>query len=96
MALVAGTIGYLLGCTSSERERASQSLAAQQDQTKGNGGTQAEAKIAKTPVKAVQDRDTYYPGTEELAPNEMRVTACGTGMPNARPKQAAACPNSAA
>jgi len=33
----------------------------------------------------------YYPGTEDLGPNEMRVTACGTGMPNARPKQAAAC-----
>jgi len=39
----------------------------------------------------VQDRDVYYPGTEALEPDEMRVTACGTGMPNARPKQAAAC-----
>jgi ribonuclease Z len=35
--------------------------------------------------------DVYYPGTEELGPNEMRVVALGTGMPNARPKQAAAC-----
>ena len=35
--------------------------------------------------------DVYYPGTEELGPNEMRVIALGTGMPNARPKQAAAC-----
>ena len=35
--------------------------------------------------------DVYYPGTEELAPDEMRVVALGTGMPNARPKQAAAC-----
>ncbi len=39
----------------------------------------------------IQERDVYYPGTEALAPDEMRVTACGTGMPNARPKQAAAC-----
>ncbi len=39
----------------------------------------------------VLDRDVYYPGTETLDPNEIRVTACGTGMPNARPKQAAAC-----
>ena len=39
----------------------------------------------------VEDRDVYYPGTEALDPDEMRVTACGTGMPNARPKQAAAC-----
>jgi ribonuclease Z len=33
----------------------------------------------------------YYPGSEPLAPDEMRIIACGTGMPNARPKQAAAC-----
>ncbi len=44
-----------------------------------------------SPVKALADRDVYYPGTEDLAPDEMRVIACGTGMPNARPKQAAAC-----
>ncbi len=37
------------------------------------------------------ERDVYYPGTEELGPDEMRVVALGTGMPNARPKQAAAC-----
>jgi ribonuclease Z len=35
--------------------------------------------------------DVYYPGTEEIGPNEIRVVALGTGMPNARPKQAAAC-----
>jgi ribonuclease Z len=44
-----------------------------------------------SPVKALSERDVYYPGTEDLAPGEMRVIACGTGMPNARPKQAAAC-----
>jgi ribonuclease Z len=44
-----------------------------------------------SPTGAIQERDVYYPGTEELAADEMRVTACGTGMPNARPKQAAAC-----
>ena len=44
-----------------------------------------------SPVRALTDRDVYYPGTEDLGPDEMRVTACGTGMPNARPKQAAAC-----
>jgi ribonuclease Z len=35
--------------------------------------------------------DVYYPGTENLAPDEMRVVALGTGMPSPRPKQAAAC-----
>ena len=38
-----------------------------------------------------EDRDVYYPGTEELAPDEMRVIACGTGMPTTRAAQAAAC-----
>ena len=44
-----------------------------------------------SPVKALSDHAAYFPGTEDLAPDEMRVIACGTGMPNARPKQAAAC-----
>jgi ribonuclease Z len=52
-------------------------------------GPEAEAKAS--PVKALEDREVYYPGTEDLAPDEMRVTACGTGMPSVRPKQAAAC-----
>jgi ribonuclease Z len=53
-----------------------------------------EAQAGPAPVVSpvgITDRDVYYPGTEELAPDEMRVIACGTGMPNARPKQAAAC-----
>ncbi len=45
----------------------------------------------QSPTGVVADRDVYYPGTEALDPDEMRVIACGTGMPNARPKQAAAC-----
>ncbi len=46
---------------------------------------------APSPTGALGSREVYYPGSEDLAPDEMRVTACGTGMPNARPKQAAAC-----
>ena len=53
--------------------------------------TGAEVEAGASPVKAIPDREVYYPGTEDLAPDEMRVVACGTGMPNARPKQAAAC-----
>ena len=48
---------------------------------------QAESPTIAPPV----ERDVYYPGTEALAPDEMRVIACGTGMPTVRPKQAAAC-----
>jgi len=44
-----------------------------------------------SPTGTVEDRDVYYPGTEALAPDEMRVVALGTGMPSPRPKQAAAC-----
>jgi len=44
-----------------------------------------------SPTKALAERDIYYPGTEDLKPDEMRITALGTGMPSARPKQAAAC-----
>ena len=51
----------------------------------------AEADSSASRVKALKDRDVYYPGSEDLAPNEMRVIACGTGMPSPRPKQAAAC-----
>ena len=34
-------------------------------------------------------RDVYFPGTEELGSNEMRLTALGTGTPQLRPSQAA-------
>ena len=33
-------------------------------------------------------RDSYFPNTEELAPNEIRVIALGTGRPFLRPAQA--------
>ena len=35
-------------------------------------------------------RRTYYPNTEDLGPNEMRVISLGTGMPNQRKSQASA------
>jgi ribonuclease Z len=44
-----------------------------------------------SPVKPLPAHDAYYPGTEALGPDEMRVVALGTGMPTVRPKQAAAC-----
>ena len=44
-----------------------------------------------SPVKAVAMRETYYPNTEDLNSDEMRVIACGTGMPTTRAFQAAAC-----
>ena len=43
-----------------------------------------------SPTKALTNLDVYYPGTEDLGPDEMRVVALGTGQPTVRPKQAAA------
>jgi ribonuclease Z len=48
------------------------------------------AKNEVSPVKA-RERDFYAPNSEDLAPDEMRVIACGTGMPTTRAAQAAAC-----
>ena len=45
----------------------------------------------KSPVGTAPDRYVYYPGTEELGSNEIRLIACGTGMPAARLGQAATC-----
>ena len=49
----------------------------------------AESQPELSPVKA-RPRDAYFPNSEDLGPDEMRVIACGTGMPTARPSQAAA------
>jgi ribonuclease Z len=43
-----------------------------------------------SPTKA-RERDYYTPNSEDLASDEMRVIACGTGMPTTRAAQAAAC-----
>jgi len=43
-----------------------------------------------SPTGIAPDRYVYYPGTEELGSDEIRVIACGTGMPTARRAQAAA------
>ena len=43
-----------------------------------------------SPVKA-RPQEAYFPNTEDLRPDEMRVIACGTGMPTTRAAQAAAC-----
>ncbi len=52
---------------------------------------QAAGGPVKSPTGTAEDRYLYYPGTEELPADEMRVTACGTGMPAARHGQVATC-----
>ena len=47
--------------------------------------------VVKGPNEVAPDRYVYYPGTEVLAEDEIRIIACGTGMPDQRMAQASAC-----
>ena len=47
--------------------------------------------VVSDPTGTAPDRYVYYPGTEELGKDEIRVIACGTGLPAARRGQAATC-----
>ncbi|MGI9350174.1 MAG: guanitoxin biosynthesis MBL fold metallo-hydrolase GntH [Rhizobiaceae bacterium] len=47
--------------------------------------------VVSGPNEVAPDRYVYYPGTEVLAKDEVRVLACGTGMPDQRRGQASAC-----
>ena len=102
VAIIATVSTHLLGCAPVDREPAAQEPAepeAKQPEAGqvSPGGEQpdpatatAEAAGKYSPVKA-RARDFYAPNTEDLRPDEMRLVACGTGMPTARPKQAASC-----
>ena len=52
---------------------------------------QAAGGVVEGPNEIAPDRYVYYPGTETLAKDEVRVIACGTGMPDQRRGQASAC-----
>ncbi len=60
-----------------------------------NGRELSSNVLAQTPAQVSpvesRPRDVYYPNSEALAEDEMRVIACGTGMPTTRAAQAAAC-----
>ncbi len=47
--------------------------------------------VVTDPNVEAPERYVYYPGTEVLAKDEVRVIACGTGMPDQRMAQASAC-----
>ena len=59
----------------------------------GTGAFAPDAEATDRPKStlALEEREVYYPGSEDLAPDEMRIVALGTGQPSPRPKQAAAC-----
>ena len=93
-------LGYLAACSNSERSQGVEASSGngQQPKTaaksgqsgKDKGGVQPKAAAAKADAKP-ERRKTYYPNTEELGDNEMRVISLGTGMPNQRKSQASAC-----
>jgi ribonuclease Z len=71
-------------------------LSGQYEGRKGKAfGLIEESVAAESPPKVspnkARARDFYAPNSEDLASDEMRLIACGTGMPTARPKQAATC-----
>ena len=47
--------------------------------------------VVTGPNDVAPDRYVYYPGTEILDKGEIRIIACGTGMPDQRMAQASAC-----
>ena len=55
------------------------------------GSAEAAGGKVGDPNGVAPDRYVYYPGTEALGVDEMRIIACGTGMPAARRGQAASC-----
>jgi ribonuclease Z len=58
---------------------------------KGPGEVGAAGGVVKDATEPAPDRYTYYPGTEALGEEEIRIVALGTGMPAARRAQAATC-----
>ncbi len=98
VALASGLIGYIIGCSREQREQNAQATA--QEAKKANEGSQPEiaangqqaaAQPAQSSVGVTEPRGTYYPTTESLASDEMRIISLGTGMPNPRPSQKASC-----
>jgi ribonuclease Z len=81
-AIVAVSAVYWLGYSDGRSGQPSRSLLSPAIAEKGSE--------VISPVKA-RERDAYYPNSEDLRPGEMRVIACGTGMPTTRSAQAAAC-----
>lgn len=56
-----------------------------------NASSEPQTAAAPPSEPAKQGLDRYFPNTEKLGPDEMRVLACGTGMPTPRRSQAATC-----
>ncbi len=76
-------VGYKDGKLGEDSQLLAKVQAAESSSATNSGGW--------TRTKPYPIQEVYYPGTEELGPDEIRVIACGSGMPMPRLKQAAAC-----
>jgi ribonuclease Z len=98
-------LGYIAACTKAKPEKMVEAAAEDEGGAGGTAVTEgaADARPAAAagklggrarltdPTGEVENAYAYYPGTEALGEDEVRVVACGTGMPAARRGQAAAC-----
>jgi ribonuclease Z len=57
----------------------------------GSGGPGGTRTKMTDPTGTISDPYMYFPGMEALGADEIRIVACGTGMPAARRGQAASC-----
>jgi len=80
--LVATVLAAVIGCMVGQTRRSDEGA---QRAAEAAGGR------VMSPTGTAPDRYAYYPGTEELKADEIRIVACGTGMPSARRSQAATC-----
>ena len=76
-----GLVGLVLAGSHLDRGAQAQNKASAADQKP----------VEWSPTKPYPEHHVYYPGTEELKADEMRVIVCGSGMPLPRLKQAAPC-----
>ena len=94
VALVAGVTGYLIGSAGAERGPSVRAETTAPHATVVAGTAvvgQTDGKSKSSPTAVLPDPNVYFPGTEALGKDEMRVISCGTGMPTARESQAATC-----
>ena len=89
-------LGYMVACSNTQPSTLVEAADDQQTQdataaTKVEASADQTATAKNAAVGIMSPRDMYFPGTEELKPDEMRVVACGTGMPASRRGQAATC-----
>ena len=76
-------VGFIVGLTLANHKLPSPVSSA-------NAESSGKGKPMVSPTEA-RARDYYAPNSEALDPDEIRIIACGTGMPTPRPAQAAAC-----